>query len=215
VARQGYQNLPRQVASLAKWFAELAKPTAQAARQLETAGAPPSEALMQELGAARKEFADLSASVLQAAHDLSVPAAAIATLGDLERLARAIVQAMELEEKRAALAEARGLALAVLDRILALAHRDDPKSASLAACQAKARATRAAIADATSLDVEGQQTAWAEALQPFGDLLLMVEGQESVDDDRLASLVESISTAFGRPLAMAAVRAKLLAPRNV
>lgn len=192
----------RRKASLAERFSELAGRLSQVARQLEAPGTPPSEAFVQEIADACRAFAELRADVVEAARAVSLPSAraeAIASLADIAT----VLEAVEAEEKRAALEAERQRAFALLDRVLALTHREDANFAALAACQAKAREARAAVAEAPSVDMA--------ALKPFADLLTMVEGQ--VDDERWALLEDSVSTAFGRPLVAAATRKKLAAPR--
>lgn len=205
--------LQRQIASLAKWFSELAGRLAQVATDLEGARTLPPEALVRELDEARREFSALCAGVLDAARAFSLPEAQTATitsLSQLEQLMMAVSEAADAEEKRAMLAEAREAAFAVFDRILRMTHLDDPKFPALIACQAKARDIGRAIADSTSLDVDVQRTAWADAVRPFSDLLTMVEGRESVNDDSWIVLEDNVAKAFGRPLAVAATRSRLL-----
>jgi hypothetical protein len=58
---------------------------------------------------------------------------------------------------------------------------------------------------ATDSDVAG----WAERLQPFADLLDMLEEEGVVDDERFTQLADNVAAAFGRPLATAALRGRL------
>ncbi|MBI4628338.1 MAG: hypothetical protein HY729_06495, partial [Candidatus Rokubacteria bacterium] len=111
------------------------------------------------------------------------------------------------EERRGATAEARKRALAVLDRVLAISHADDPGFPTLVQCQAKAKALRNAV-----MDPKAFETGAAPALETtpaFAALLTLIEGREQLDDERFAALEDSVTQSFGRPLAVAATRGKL------
>src|SRR3989441_9883206 len=60
-------DLAKNLAALTERFAGLAAKLIQAAQELKTSGTLPAEALLEELAAARGEFIDLRASVLDAA----------------------------------------------------------------------------------------------------------------------------------------------------
>src|SRR3989442_14402088 len=60
-------DLAKNLAALTERFAGLAAKLIQAAQELKTSGTLPAEALLEELAAARGEFIDLPASVLDAA----------------------------------------------------------------------------------------------------------------------------------------------------
>src|SRR5262245_1983822 len=121
----------------------------------------------------------------------------------------AVLTAMERVEaeraRRAAWERARDDALATLDRVATLIHREDPESVALAECQAQARELHEALASAPSGDVE-QLSAH---LRSFVELVTLADGWNQLDDDYCAALQESITQTFGRPLALAALRGKL------
>ena len=108
---------------------------------------------------------------------------------------------LEATERRTTRSHAEGDALAVLDRVMALAHRDDPGFAALLACQARAAALRAKLKSATDVD--------ADAIAPFAELLSLFDGQQDLDDEQWGALEDAVAAAFGRPLAVAATRGKL------
>jgi hypothetical protein len=93
-------------------------------------------------------------------------------------------------------------AVAVLDGIAALVHRHDPGFAALAACQSRAAAVRAALATSGTLD--------AAATMPFASLLVLMDRQQSLGDEEWGALEDAVAAAFGRPLAVAATRGKLV-----
>ena len=197
-------------ATLTERFAGLATKLAQAARELQVSGTLPAESLFEELAAAQGEFVDLRSTALDAASSLSVAAPSMAAVGSLKALepvVRAVAEAIAAEERRAATAEARKRALAVLDRVLAISHADDPGFPTLVQCQAKAKALRNAV-----MDPKAFETGAAPALETtpaFAALLTLIEGREQLDDERFAALEDSVSQSFGRQLAVAATRGKL------
>ena len=200
----------KHLATLTERFAGLATKLAQAARELQVSGTLPAESLLEELAAARGELVDLRSTVLDAAASLSVAAPSMAevnSLKALEPVVRAVAEAITTEERRAATAEVRKRALAVLDRVLAISHADDPGFPSLVKCQAKAKELRQAV-----LDPKAFETATAPMLETtpaFAALLTLIEGREQLADERFAALEDSVSQSFGRQLAVAATRGKL------
>jgi len=121
----------------------------------------------------------------------------------------AVLSAMERVEaehaRRAVWESARDDALATLDRVMTLTHREDPESTALAECQSQARELHEALASAPSGDVEQL----GAHLRPFVELVTLADGWNQLDDEHCASLQDTITHTFGRPLALAAVRGKL------
>jgi len=197
-------------ATLTERFAGLATKLAQAARELQVSGTLPADSLFEELTAAQGEFVDLRSTVLDAAASLSVALPSMTEMNSLKALepvVRGVAEAIAEEERRAATAEARKRALAVLDRVLAISHADDPGFAALVQCQAKAKALRNAV-----MDPKAFETGAAPALETtpaFAALLTLIEGREQLDDERFATLEDSVTQSFGRQLAVAATRGKL------
>jgi hypothetical protein len=206
------EDLARHLAEIAKRFASLAATLGQAARELQVSGTLPPESLPEVLAAARREFVDMRAGVLEAARALSVgaPAASeVDSLKKLEPVVHAVVAAIAAEEKRQAAAETRKRALAVLDRVLAVTHTDDPRSAPLTQCQAKAKELRQTVNDPKTLETVSP-TSIIEGTTPFAALLTLIDGREEIDDERFAALEDTVKQAFGRQIAVAATRGKLV-----
>jgi hypothetical protein len=204
------RELLRRNADLATWLADLGTRSADAARALTRPGVPPPGDYLEELNDARREFASLREQVLKVVAQTSLTAPAtdqIASTRELDALLRALVDELEQQAKRAVAERARDDAVAVLDRVAGLTHRDDPQFAALVACQAQARELRSTIAGST----EGDRSIWAGALAPFAALLTLIDGQQALTDDAWAALEDSVAETFGRPLAVAAVRRKLAA----
>lgn len=198
------------LAALTQRFSALGAKLAEAARALAQSGTLPPEPLLEELAAARGEFVDLRASVLEAAQAFSVQAAAdVTSLAALQQLVRAVVEAAEEAARQAALAEARQRALAVIDQVLAVVHVDDPGFAPLSRAHAHARQVREAVLDPAVLESPNAQ-ARLEGTPAFSALLTLIEGREALDDERFAELEDVVAQTFGRALAVAATRGKLV-----
>ena len=175
-----------------------------AAAALTGAGTPPPDDLIQELSEAGREFAALRTEVFTTAAALGLKTPSVGAIDStkrLEAMLRLLLDGLEKAERQVTQAHARAEAVAVLDRVTALAHRDDPGFAALAACQARAAKLRATLKTAADVD--------ADATAPFAALLSLMDGQQNLDDERWGALEDAVAAAFGRPLAVAASRGKL------
>jgi len=202
----------RQLAGLTGRFADLGAKLAEAAREMQDGGAPPAEALVEALAAARAEFVELLAEIVAAAESLGVAVPdQVESAKSLEPVLAAMVAATDARRRRAAFDEIRGRILAIYDRIAGVRHEGDETFAPLVALQTsakEAKATALALTEATT----DQARALMEAAGPFADLLTMLESTEALDDEKFSALEESVSTAFGRPIAVAIGRGRLLLP---
>jgi hypothetical protein len=205
--------LRRQIAATHARFAVLGTRLARAADAIATSGALPPDSLVREVQDAAQEFQAVRAAVLDVAAALEVLPPTlpreVTSLRELAPLMDTVVRAAEQAARRRRLDAARGAAFSVLHRVSAVAHRDRAVFAPLAACQAKARALRAAIAGADPTDVDAELQAWGRAVAPFGALLELLEGPDAADDTIWSELEELVAAAFGRRLASAAARGHL------
>jgi hypothetical protein len=202
--------LAQQFAALTEKSASLASKLGQAARELQVSGILPPESLAAELAALHREFVDLRTGVLEVARALSIAVPTdVDSVKNLEPVVQGVVAAFATGEKREAAAEYVKRALGVLDRVLAVVHTDDPAFGALAQCQAKAKEMRQAVGEAKALDTD-KPAALVEATAPFAALLTLIEGREQLDDERFAALEDSVNQSFGRSLAVAATRGKLV-----
>lgn len=207
--RANVDTIAHELAALTQRFIDLGARLGEAARALEEAGAPPANGLVEALAGARGQFVELRAQALSVADEAGVPASGEPeSLQDLAPLLTAVGEALRERARREALEHAQASAVAIIDRVLEVVHRDDPASSTLIGCHAKAREAREAVLRLTDLDSEEALRATA-AVQPFSDLLTMVESRDAVDDQRYAQLEESVSRGFGRSLAVAAARGRL------
>jgi hypothetical protein len=206
-------DLLHQFTSLAASFSQLGVRLSQTAGALQDPGLPPSASLLAELAASRRDFTDLCASVLALAESLAVAPlpvpAELASLMDLRPLLQRVVEA---EQKRAAVESLRQHALLTLDRVLAITRRDGSDFPPLWECQGRARELHSAISEVSWPQVHPAAEALAAGEHPFAQLLMLVEGQEELDDDHWALLQDVVEQTFGKPLSIAALRGRLVIP---
>ena len=208
-------DLRKRLTAVNERFSSLAESLAQTARQLQISGTLPPESLLDEITRVRADFGDVRHRVLDAARSLALNSPAmseIESINALEPVLESVVQAIVAEEKRNAASEARKRVMTVLDRVLTITHVDGPNFAALVQCQAKAKEIRAAAEDPKAFDSDNAP-AFLESTPSFAALLSMIEGREALDDEQFAALEDTVTQAFGRALAVAATRGKLVVGR--
>jgi len=205
-------SLNRQLAALTGRFADLGAKLSDAARELQDGGAPPPDDLVQHLEQLREQSAQLRGEVTAAAEAVGVPAPAnLESVGGLEPVLRAIAGALEAQRRREALENARKAVIEVLDTVLGVRHLDEERFQPLVDCQAQARDLHTAVLALNESNLHRAQELTGR-VRAFSDFLTMLETNGRVDDERFAALEASVSKAFGRPLAVAAARRRLLRP---
>ena len=197
-------------ASLSEGFTQLGARLSQSASALQTSGMLPAKALIDELAASRISFAELCTRGVALAEALAFSPPpkpeTIVSLGDLKLLLQTLAQA---EEKRNAAKEISRRALATLDRLYALKHREREVFAPLAECQMRATVLRNTIAETPWPNLHPSAEELGRDDNPFVVLLTLVEHGESLEDELCMKLHDIIERTFSRPLAIAAVRGKL------
>jgi len=205
-------TLTRQLAGLTGRFTDLGAKLAEAAREMQDGGAPPADALVEALAAVRTEFLELLSQVVAAAEALGVLVPdSVESAKSLEPVLAAMSAAVDGRRRRAAFDEIRSRILAIYDRVAGVQHDGDETFGPLVTLQSKAKEAKAAALALTDATTE-QARALMEAAGPFADLLTMLEGTEALDDEKFSALEESVSSAFGRPVAVAVARGRLLLP---
>ncbi len=201
----------RQLAGLTGRFADLGAKLAEAAREMQDGGAPPADALVEALAGSRAEFIELRNAVVAGAESLGVAVPdGIESAKSLEPVLAAMVSALEAQRRRAALEEARVGVVAVLDRVAGVHHQDDESFGPLVTAQLKAAEVKAAALALTDASAE-QLQALRDSVRPYADFLTMLESEE-LDDEKFSRLEDSVSKAFGRQIAVAIARGRLLLP---
>ncbi|WP_445301860.1 AAA family ATPase [Microcoleus sp. N9_A1] len=131
----------------------------------------------------------------------------IGSLADI----KSVLDRVDLAEKqKSGIALVRDSSLRVLERILAIAHRVESNFQSLLECQEKARELQRAISESQESDLHPDTQLLADGNHPFSKLLTLIAEWEEADDERLDSLEDVVTASFGRTLARAAGRGKLI-----
>ena len=203
------EALARDVTALAERFAGLGGKLAEAARELEGSGAPPSDGLVEDLAAARAQFTELSAEVVRLAEStgVRVPAGA-ESLAALAPVIEAIRNEQVARARREEFQAQRQQMLGVLDRILKTVHRDDATNQAIADCHKRARDLRQVVTAVAEGEIERLKPLTAD-LAPFSSLLTMIDSREGLEDERYVELEDAVSRAFSRALSVAATRGRL------
>ena len=118
-------------------------------------------------------------------------------------MVKLLLAGLETAEHQAGATSDLAETVSVLDRIAALKHREDPGFSALASCQSRAADVRSALAASGTPD--------PGATAPFAALLALIAGLQKLDDGHRGALEDAVATAFGRPLAAAAGRGKIVA----
>ena len=200
-------DLRQRLVGLRTRFAKVGAHAAEAAAELGGSVVVPSEALLDDLRGTAVDFDDLRRAIVNelSAFPNRPDPAKLGTLKALDAVLTAMEHVWAEHARRAAWQAARDEALGVLDRVMALIHREDKDSAALAECQARARELREALASAPAGDV----AQLGAHLRPFDELVTLAEGWNQLDDEHCASLHDAITENFGRQLGLAALRGKL------
>jgi hypothetical protein len=202
-------QLKNELQSLQESFRELSLRLAETAGNLGRSGRPPSEEIIQQLEGAHRRFRELHEGALQlaAGERLAQPTGSDgASIPDLLALLRQVDETRAVRlKKHDQLQKAR----TVLDRILGIVHKNSPSYGPLVDLHAKAGSLREqALADSDQ-PVNPELETLAEGRHPYCDLLHLMDHHDDIDDDRWVQLNDSITQAFGKPMAIATARKKL------
>ena len=196
--------------SVARTFEQLSQRLSEVAEQVRTTGALPSESLIEEIATSRRSFTELRTKALELVALLaSSPSTAPDEIESMQELEALLHLVTEAQRKKAQEEKSRVRAATVLDKILSLAHREQPEFPPLAECQAKARALRDSIHIQKGLDAHSDVIALAQGRHPLAELLTLVEGCDDLDDDLWLLLKQAAAEHFGKSLAISAARGKL------
>jgi len=204
-------DLLGQLAALEEVFSQLSIKLSTAASELQTPGIPLSKDLVLKLEEAQKNFVDLRDRVVIVAEKSMIsPIPTPAQLVSLRTLESLLQSVVEVESKQSKIEQLRSQALKALEQILAIAHRTESDFQPLLECQTKARELYQTIQESQASDLPPDTQSLAEGNHSFSNLLTLISDWEEDDDERLADLQDAVAESFGRTLAMAAVRGKLI-----
>ncbi|MEG4970960.1 hypothetical protein QUB11_30620 [Microcoleus sp. B6-A1] len=196
-----HKDLLQQIARLSETYANLADRLSQAAKQLQNSGLPPSDSLLQEVATYSRNFATVQKQALDL-NKSGITPGEITSLKDIQNL----VETASASEGKA---EIRDAALKVIDRVLAIAHREQSDFAPLQSVHARARELQRAISESTPTQLHSDAESLVSGKHPVSAVLALVEQQDKLDDEQWVILEETVSAAFGKQIAVAISRGKL------
>jgi hypothetical protein len=195
--------------ALLRRMADLGIKAANVGTSLVTNGTPAPEIFVHELAEIGRVFAALRRESLEAAASLGLPLPSEGSVNSatvLKEMLEALVMAADALERHARVAAARQSALKLLEEVAMLVHVDHAAFEPLELCQQQAKNVRAAV--------EQSSEPSAEAIAPFGTLLHFINSHRDLDDEEWGAAHDSISGTFGKSLALAAGRGRLLPRRH-
>jgi hypothetical protein len=202
-------QLKNDLQTLQESFRELSLRLAETAGNLGRSGRPPSEEVLQQLQGAHQRFRELREAAFQLATGERLTPAVGADQASVPDLLAILRQVDEVRAVRKKNQEQMQKARSVLDRVLSIVHKDSANFAPLSDLQAKAASLREATLADSDQPASPELDNLAEGKHSYCDLLALLEQSEDIDDDRWVQLHESITQAFGKPLAIATTRKKL------
>lgn len=199
-------NLLEKLASLSDNFPKLGIRLSLAAKELQNAGTPPSETLLEELMAYGRNFATLKEQGLELAKTSQVSAGAISSFTDLENLIKALASSTESSSSQPV--------LDILNQILAIAHQEQPEFPPLQPVKAKAQELHQLISHTKSDKLPDEAQALIANTHPLSAVLTLVKHGENLDDEQWLELEEKVNGSFGKKLMLAISREKLAIPND-
>ena len=202
--------LLQNLTDVAEVFSYLGQRLEASAHALQTTGTPPDRSVINELMAARQNFAELRAQGHALAESLAItPLPDVESLASLSEIKVLLEKIALTEEERKTTERVLQRAVMVLNRVCALRHRGLATFAPLVACQARATALRDEITTMTWPQIHPGAEAIAKEDDAFSALLTLVESGDELDDELCGAFQEVVSQEFGKPIAVAALRGKL------
>jgi hypothetical protein len=206
-----YKQLEQELSALAKAFGELGALLSSTAKEVTAPGVVPPDKLIEQIASARAGFDQVRGAIhAHAALMLVNPlpkAQDLNSIGALESLLKASSAA---EENKYSLEGEREKALGILDRVLAIAHKEIPDFKPLQEHHAKVAELRAAVDKVFWPHRHPEAEAVNELRHAATALLTFVENLETLEDERWIALEAVITENYGKPLFVAASRGKLI-----
>lgn len=221
--------------SLTGNFAQLGSLLLNAAAEMQKSGRPLSDVMIEELQVTRRDFEDFRSELLGVAAYFRVnPLPTLEEIPDLNTLEtllegaiaaitaarqRAEEEARQAEEaRRAAAAQQQQLdaaiktrqeTIALLERVLVLAHKTRPQFKPLQECYAQASKLRETISALAGVPAPLEEQTLREAQKPYQSLIYLIDEWNNLDSDQWDALREEVSQYFGKELAAQAARGQI------
>ena len=202
--------LRQQLAVLRENLTQLGGQLSQAARQLQDAGTPPNANLTDDLAASRSAFSGLCEEILSMAETLAVsPPPTRGEMTSLSKLDGLLKVVAEAEEKKGAVEQTRVEALRIVEQVLSITHSENAAFRPLLECQATARELHQTLSTITWPNTHPDMQTLAAGKHPLASLLSLVNSVAELDDEKWGVCQDVVEQAFGKPLAVAALRGRL------
>ena len=204
------EQLTEQIISLEQTNKELSEQLTNAARVLHNPGIPLPEEIILKLSQCQRNFRQLQDITLKLASHYQISSLpnfdTICSLTDIKNLLKTVA---DLEKEKLKIYQLHSSALMILRRVLAISHQIENNFQPLKDCQIKAQELYSVISESQSFENPNIQSL-VDGNHPFSKLLTLISDCEDDDDDRLGELQATVAETFGRTLATAAVRGKLI-----
>lgn len=199
-------QLQQKLTSLLNTYPNLGMRLSLAAKELQNAGVPLQESLLAELTNYQQDFNTLKSQVLELAKSQEIPTKILISLKDIENTFSHITSSNQSANNDAE------EAIALLNRVLSLSHKEDNNFAPLQSVKAKAQELLKAVSQAgkNHPDIKSLMT----GSHPVAAVLKMVEEQDKLEDEQWLALEEKVTTAFDKKLVLAINRTKLVLTKS-
>jgi len=206
--------LINQLNNLETRFKFLARHLPEAGNLLESVGRPVPHDLLRELANSGEEFEDLKREVITAAEPVAgLPRpSGISSIKDLRAFMEAVSDVLT---KQAAHQNLQQAACEELEKVLTITHVNGVEFAPLLECQEKARGLRDSIAGTVWPGVHPDAEALARGQHVFSEFVKFVGFHDELEDEEWERLQDLVNQSFGKPLALAASRGKLVMSTSV
>lgn len=210
MAARSREELIGAVNELAGQFAGLGGALHDAVNHLKEQGVLPADSLIDALRDSRNRFTSLQGEVRQLAHNLGVTEVESRPAESLEDLGSLLVELERHELERSRAGQARRQALETLERIARLVYADPKDFPPLRECQEAARGLEQSIAATHPSELPPEAFALADGTHAYNALLALAESDAGLNDDDWANALELVQDRLGKPLSVAAARAKIV-----
>jgi hypothetical protein len=200
--------LLNQVTTLESRAASLATQLLEASGQLESGGIP-TEGLASDLAVFHADVTAAQRQTADLARSLSVPSDAAMSPVATFRVLRTVLAAIRETQDRNAFRDLHAQAAHELESVLAIESGGGVEFAPLDESKGSAKRLLADIAGAEWPNSHPESLPLVQRRHPYSRLLDLVRDGDRLSDSDWETAQEAVATAFGKPLAVAAVRGRL------
>jgi tetratricopeptide (TPR) repeat protein len=202
--------LHERVEALGLEWTRLSQALSLAAEAMHRQGMPAPESLANDLRNGRARFVALRDDLAQFGEQFGIAGERIRAVPDRAGLAHLLPELKDAQERALRGKLVQHQALTLLDRVLALKHRDQPDFPALRHCQAQVQRWRESIVSAQPFALPEETQALAAGAHPLAALIALTTEYHHLSDDRWTELMDDVHQGFDRPLAVAVGRGKIV-----